>query len=153
MQPVALNSSGKTGYPHKFAYPRAGGFPLTLAPAPNPAPPRLAGLMNVRSYPNRGAMGDAAAKDIATALRQTLAVQAQVRMIFAAAPSQAQMLASLAAAEGIDWTRVTAFHMDEYIGLAPTRPSALPTGSMPICFRACPSPKCTTSFRAPSQRP
>jgi len=95
---------------------------LTLAPAPNPAPPRLAGLMNVRSYPNRGAMGDAAAKDIATALRQTLAVQAQVRMIFAAAPSQAQMLASLAAAEGIDWTRVTAFHMDEYIGLAPNAP-------------------------------
>lgn len=38
-------------------------------------------------------------------------------MIFAAAPSQADMLEQLIAAPGIDWSRVTAFHMDEYIGL------------------------------------
>jgi glucosamine-6-phosphate deaminase len=45
-------------------------------------------------------------------------------MIFAAAPSQADMLEALCAIGGIDWGRVVAFHMDEYIGLpagAPTR--------------------------------
>jgi glucosamine-6-phosphate deaminase len=38
-------------------------------------------------------------------------------MIFAAAPSQAEMLDALCRQRDIDWRRVTAFHMDEYIGL------------------------------------
>ena len=67
-------------------------------------------------------MGAAAAQDIAEALRDALSRQQNVRMVFAAAPSQAQTLAALCAAGGIDWTRVTAFHMDEYIGLAPDAP-------------------------------
>lgn len=78
--------------------------------------------MSVRSFPTRTLMGEAAAGDIADALREALARQAEVRMVFAAAPSQAQMLAALCAAPGIDWRRVTAFHMDEYIGLAPHAP-------------------------------
>ena len=78
--------------------------------------------MHVRSFPSRALMGEAAAQDIAYALREALARQQSVRMVFAAAPSQAQMLAALCAAPGIDWTRVTAFHMDEYIGLPSTAP-------------------------------
>jgi 6-phosphogluconolactonase/Glucosamine-6-phosphate isomerase/deaminase len=78
--------------------------------------------MQVRSFPNRVLMGEAAAEDIAHALRAALARQREVRMVFAAAPSQAQMLAALCAAPGIDWTRVTAFHMDEYIGLGAGAP-------------------------------
>jgi glucosamine-6-phosphate deaminase len=66
---------------------------------------------------SRIAMGQKAAEDIAAELRSRLASQSGVRMIFAAAPSQSEMLASLVAASGIDWTRVTAFHMDEYLGL------------------------------------
>ncbi|MBD8064551.1 glucosamine-6-phosphate deaminase [Devosia sp. PTR5] len=67
-------------------------------------------------------MGAAAAQDIANALRAALSRQPNVRMVFAAAPSQAQMLEALCAADGIDWGRVTAFHMDEYIGLPPEAP-------------------------------
>lgn len=78
--------------------------------------------MHVRSFPSRIQMGSAAAEDIADALRGALARQQAVRMVFAAAPSQAQMLAALCAAPGIDWTRVTAFHMDEYIGLPAAAP-------------------------------
>lgn len=78
--------------------------------------------MHVRSFPSRALMGEAAAQDIAHALREALARQQSVRMVFAAAPSQAQMLAALCAAPDIDWTRVTAFHMDEYIGLPSTAP-------------------------------
>jgi glucosamine-6-phosphate deaminase len=83
---------------------------------------RKAGEMHVRSFPSRALMGEAAAQDIAHALREALARQQSVRMVFAAAPSQAQMLAALCAAPGIDWTRVSAFHMDEYIGLPSTAP-------------------------------
>ena len=38
--------------------------------------------------------------------------------MFAAAPSQAEMLAALCREDSIDWTRITAFHMDEYVVLA-----------------------------------
>jgi len=65
----------------------------------------------------RDAMGRAAASDIAAALRDRLARQVSVRMVFAAAPSQAEMLDELAAERDIDWRRVIAFHMDEYLGL------------------------------------
>lgn len=83
---------------------------------------RKAGLMSVQSFATRSLMGDAAARDIADALRDALSRQREVRMIFAAAPSQAQMLAALCSAPGIDWTRVTVFHMDEYIGLPADAP-------------------------------
>ena len=45
-----------------------------------------------------------------------------IRMVFAAAPSQNEFLQALVAAEGMDWSRVTAFHMDEYIGLTSASP-------------------------------
>jgi glucosamine-6-phosphate deaminase len=55
-------------------------------------------------------------------MRRRLQAQPSVRMIFAAAPSQSEMLAELIAMPGIDWSRVTAFHMDEYLGLAENAP-------------------------------
>jgi glucosamine-6-phosphate deaminase len=67
-------------------------------------------------------MGAAAAVAVADAVRSRLARQDSVRMIFAAAPSQAEMLDELWRQPGIDWRRVTAFHMDEYIGLAAGAP-------------------------------
>jgi glucosamine-6-phosphate deaminase len=90
--------------------------------APIASSSRQAGRMNVQVFENREMMGEMAARDIAAALRTALARQPTVRMIFAAAPSQAQMLAALCAAPDIDWARVTAFHMDEYIGLGRAAP-------------------------------
>ena len=43
-------------------------------------------------------------------------------MIFAAAPSQNEFLAALAAAPGIEWNRIHALHMDEYVGLPADAP-------------------------------
>lgn len=71
---------------------------------------------------SRVAMGRRAAADIAAELRACLAAQSGARVVFAAAPSQGEMLAALREEQGIDWPRVTAFHMDEYIGLAPDAP-------------------------------
>lgn len=51
-----------------------------------------AGPPELRAYPNRVAMGRAAAADVAAELRQRLAAQPVVRMVFAAAPSQQDML-------------------------------------------------------------
>lgn len=43
-------------------------------------------------------------------------------MIFAAAPSQNEFLSCLIEDNGIDWSRINAFHMDEYIKLYPEAP-------------------------------
>lgn len=73
--------------------------------------------MDIRIAVTRNELGAEAGKDIANAMRERLAMQSELRMIFAAAPSQGEMLETLVQEEGIDWSRVTAFHMDEYIGL------------------------------------
>lgn len=84
---------------------------------------RIYEKLRVKSFSTRDEMGEAAAHDIATALRARLQQQAHVRMIFAAAPSQADMLKMLCDMPDIDWSRVTAFHMDEYIGLPLDHPA------------------------------
>jgi len=73
--------------------------------------------LEVRVYQNRQALGASAGEEAAEHIRRLLAKQERVRIIFAAAPSQNEFLATLTNAEGIDWNRITAFHMDEYIGL------------------------------------
>lgn len=83
---------------------------------------RTVDRLRVRVYPDRAALGAAAGRDAADRLRALLAAKPNVRMIFAAAPSQNETLATLAAEPGIDWSRVTAFHMDEYIGLPDDAP-------------------------------
>lgn len=83
-----------------------------------------ADLLQVNVYENRDAMGEAAAADIATAIRGVLAKKECCNMIFAAAPSQNEVLAAVAGDKSIDFTRVNAFHMDEYIGLPGDAPQA-----------------------------
>jgi glucosamine-6-phosphate deaminase len=78
--------------------------------------------LRVYSFATRGATGRQAAHDIGAEIRARLAAIAGVRMIFAAAPSQAEMIEAVIAEPDIDWGRVTAFHMDEYIALAADAP-------------------------------
>ena len=78
--------------------------------------------LKVVRHADRQALGRAAGHEIAAILRERLAAQAKVRVVFAAAPSQNETLATLCAADGIDWSRVVAFHMDEYVGLAADAP-------------------------------
>ncbi|XBS68861.1 6-phosphogluconolactonase [Acerihabitans sp. KWT182] len=86
-------------------------------PLPLPLLTRRCERLTVEVFADRAALGSYAAAAAADYLRRCLAGQERVRIIFAAAPSQNEFLAALAQAEGIDWSRVTAFHMDEYIGL------------------------------------
>lgn len=83
--------------------------------------------LRVRTFASRADMGAAAAVDVAAALRDALRTKDNARIVFAAAPSQDDMLESLAAAPDIDWSRVTALHMDEYVGLPPGAPQRFGT--------------------------
>lgn len=80
--------------------------------------------LHVAVYSDVESAGVAAAAAIADALRQRLAAAESVRVIFAAAPSQDTMLAALGAEPDIDWARVTAFQMDDYVGIDPEHPAA-----------------------------
>ncbi|MFD2115385.1 glucosamine-6-phosphate deaminase [Paenibacillus yanchengensis] len=69
-------------------------------------------------YETRDEMGKQAALIAAQQLKAVLAKQEEARVIFACAPSQNETLHYLTMEEGIDWSRVVGFHMDEYIGLS-----------------------------------
>jgi glucosamine-6-phosphate deaminase len=78
--------------------------------------------LHVDVYPTRDEMGKSAAKDAASQIQELLNTNAFVNIIFAAAPSQNEMLFHLASHQDIDWSRVNAFHMDEYVGLNENAP-------------------------------
>ena len=78
------------------------------------------------AHETRAHMGAAAARDIAEEMRRQLAEKDEINMIFAAAPSQNETLAALVK-EDVDWSRVNAFHMDEYVGLEPGAPQSFGT--------------------------
>jgi len=78
--------------------------------------------LQVNVYPTREEMGMAAAKDAAAQIQQLLNTKEIVNIIFAAAPSQNELLFHLANNEEIDWGRINAFHMDEYVGLSENAP-------------------------------
>ena len=74
-------------------------------------------LLKVNVYTSRDEMGAGAAADVKAAILRALSEKENINMIFAAAPSQNEVLANLANDKEIPWGRVNAFHMDEYIGL------------------------------------
>jgi len=67
-------------------------------------------------------MGQAAGSAVEERINALLSERDELRMIFAAAPSQNELLAYLAQSDQIDWSKITAFHMDEYIGLPADAP-------------------------------
>ena len=79
-------------------------------------------LLTVNRYDSRTEMGEAAARDIKAQILALLETKETINMIFAAAPSQNEVLAALAYDREIPWDRVNAFHMDEYIGLPADAP-------------------------------
>ncbi len=82
------------------------------------------GRLQVQVYPSRPMMGLAAARTVAQALRDRLARDGRAAVLFASAPSQNEFLAALRDEPGIEWPKVTAFHLDEYVGIAPDHPAS-----------------------------
>lgn len=76
----------------------------------------------VKIFDTRDEMGLNAANDIAECIKNLLSEKEEINMIFAAAPSQNDMLYHLCERNDIEWERINAFHMDEYIGLKSDAP-------------------------------
>jgi glucosamine-6-phosphate deaminase len=73
--------------------------------------------MKIQIHQDAAAMGSAASIQGAKVLREALARKARVNIIVATGASQFETLKHLVKEPGIDWSRVTVFHLDEYVGL------------------------------------
>lgn len=69
-------------------------------------------------------MGRIVATAAAAEIRAAIESAGQATMIVATGASQFEVLAELVAQPDLDWTRVTAFHLDEYVGLADDHPAS-----------------------------
>jgi glucosamine-6-phosphate deaminase len=74
--------------------------------------------MTVEIHPSAERLAASAAENAAGHLRLALGRQPYAAAILASAASQVLFLERLVGAEGIDWSRVTLFHMDEYLGMS-----------------------------------
>src|ERR1700751_130359 len=80
--------------------------------------------MLIREFNDKVTLGRAAAEQAATAIRRAISERGEARIIAATAASQIEFLDALTKAPGIDWPKVEAFHLDEYIGLPITHPGS-----------------------------
>lgn len=69
-------------------------------------------------FPNAAEMGAAASVQTAKIINQAIAEREEARIMVATGNSQDDFVAALTARDDIDWSRVTCFHMDEYIGIS-----------------------------------
>lgn len=73
--------------------------------------------MRIIRSPDAAILGQRAAAQGAQVLRAALAKKSRVNIIVATGASQFETLKYLVKESGIDWARVTVFHLDEYVGL------------------------------------
>jgi len=78
----------------------------------------------VRVFPSKTAAGEAGAVVAAAIIRETLSRKGHMAIVFASAVSQDAFLEALRTTQGIDWPKITAFHMDEYVGMSADHPAS-----------------------------
>lgn len=78
--------------------------------------------LKVEIFSTRREMGKAAGQAVAEKMRKILRTKEVLSMVFASAPSQNEFLEELSLSSDIDWNKVTAFHLDEYVGLSGEAP-------------------------------
>ena len=80
----------------------------------------------VAIYESNEAMGRAAALDARAAINAAIAQKGEANIILATGNSQLTFLQALRGLTGLDWSKVSVFHMDEYLGIDPHHPASFP---------------------------
>jgi glucosamine-6-phosphate deaminase len=81
-------------------------------------------IMRVVICDTKQQTGRRAAADGAELIRRALGQRGGANIILGTGASQLEMLGELVAAEGIDWGRLSVFHLDEYIAMPASHPSS-----------------------------
>lgn len=74
-------------------------------------------MIDIQLYPSKTEAGERAAEFGAREIAATIAARGQATIVVATGASQLEMLAALVSHGEVDWSKVTAFHLDEYIGM------------------------------------
>jgi glucosamine-6-phosphate deaminase len=93
---------------------------------PQPLLTRKYESLPVAIYPSNQALGLAAALEARRIIQTAIADRGAANMIIATGNSQLTFLHALRDLPGIDWAKVTVFHMDEYVGIDPNHPASFP---------------------------
>lgn len=80
--------------------------------------------MLIKVFNDKSSLGQAAAEQAANAIRGAIAERGRARIIAATAASQFEFLDALTKTADIDWRRVEAFHLDEYLSLPVNHPGS-----------------------------
>jgi glucosamine-6-phosphate deaminase len=80
--------------------------------------------MNLRLFPDKNALGRAAAHQAAALIRRAIAERGTARILAATGGSQFEFLAALVQEPGVAWGEVEMFHLDEYVGLGVDHPAS-----------------------------
>ncbi len=81
-------------------------------------------MIRITVAPDAAAAGQGAASLGAETIRACLDRNGAARIVLATGVSQFAVLDQLVAAPGIDWSKVTAFHLDDYLGLDASHPAS-----------------------------
>ncbi len=80
--------------------------------------------LDVRVFADKLTLGTYAAGMVAAQLRTAIETRGDANVVFATGASQYEFLTALIQTEGVDWSKVTAFHLDEYLGLPASHPAS-----------------------------
>jgi glucosamine-6-phosphate deaminase len=80
--------------------------------------------LKIQVHPTREAAGAGAAKATADALREIATTRKAFSVIFATGASQIETLKALTTIQGLPWSQVDGFHMDDYVGLPLNHPAS-----------------------------
>ncbi|HOM98810.1 MAG TPA: glucosamine-6-phosphate deaminase [Acidobacteriota bacterium] len=80
--------------------------------------------MRIYILPDRQRIAEVATELAAETLKKVLAEKGEANLVAATGTSQFEFLDRLAEVPGIDWSKVTFFHLDEYIGLPASHPAS-----------------------------
>jgi glucosamine-6-phosphate deaminase len=80
--------------------------------------------MQMHVHADRPALGRSAATEAAAALRAAVAAKGAATCVVATGASQFDTLAALTADASVPWEKITAFHLDEYVGIPDTHPAS-----------------------------
>lgn len=74
--------------------------------------------------PSKTELGQQAAAQGAAAIRAAIAARGKAVIVVATGASQFEMMQQLVQTPDLDWSRVTAFHLDEYVGMNEQHPAS-----------------------------
>lgn len=80
--------------------------------------------LQVRIFDDQLALAASAARDAAAILGRTIAERGEANMMVATGNAALQFMAALRREKTIDWSKVTLFHLDEYVGISDKHPAS-----------------------------